>query len=250
MAAVVTLDRLHGLLKEQGFQSTLPWSSSPALADPPAATGIFALDAMLAGGLARGQISEISGPLSSGCTAVALAMVAAATQRGEAVAYIDSTDNFHPASAEQAGVNLDRLLLVRCRWPREAWDAVNLVVGAGGFGLILLDLAGTRSRRYLQEWQMRPWLKLKRSLENTQTTLVVAATHKGIAAHAAVARVEFRRKETRWRGRQGVSFVLGGMQTEASMAYQRHGAPGKRNPRSEQICSLDLEAAGEHRAAG
>lgn len=244
MAAVVTLDRLHGLLQERGFARSLPWRGTPLPTEPPASTGVAALDALLEGGLARGQISEISGALSSGCTAAAMAMVAAATRRGEATAYIDATDNFHPPTAEQAGVDLDRLLLVRCQWPREAWDAVNLVVSAGGFGLIVLDLMGTRSRRFLQEWQMRPWLKLQHSIANTQTTLLVAAPHKGIAAHAAVARVEFRRKEARWRGRPGVSFVLGGMQVEAALAYQRHARQGKRPPQREPQCTLELEAAG------
>lgn len=244
MAAVVTLDRLQGLLQERGFARSLPWRGTPAPAEPPASTGVAALDALLEGGLARGQISELSGALSSGCTAAAMAMVAAATQRGEAAAYIDATDNFHPPTAEQAGVDLERLLLVRCQWPREAWDAVSLVVGAGGFGLIVLDLMGTRSRRFLQEWQMRPWLKLQRGMENSQTALLVVAPHKGIAAHAAVARVEFRRKQARWRGKPGISFVLSGMQVEAALAYQRHPRHGKRSPQRELQCTLELEAAG------
>lgn len=250
MAAVVTLDRLQGLLRERGFAHSLPWQGKGAPAVSAASTGVAALDALLDGGLTRGQISEVSGPLSSGCTAAALAMVAASTQRGEATAYIDATDNFHPPTAQQAGVNLNRLLLVRCHWPREAWDAVNLVVGAGGFGLIVLDLMGTRSRRFLQEWQMRPWLKLQRSIENTQTTLLVAATHKGIAAHAATTRVEFRRKEAHWRGQAGVSFVLGGMEVEAALTYQRHPQQAKRAPQQEQSCTLELNATEELEATG
>lgn len=244
MAAVVTLDRLQGLLRERGLAHSLPWRGETAPAPPSASTGAEALDTLLNGGLARGRIHEISGALSSGCTAAALAMTAASTQRGEATAYIDATDNFHPPTARQAGVDLNRLLLVRCQWPREAWDAVNLVVGAGGFGLIVLDLMGTRSRRFLQEWQMRPWLKLQRGIENTRSILLVAATCKGIAAHAAAARVEFRRKEARWNGRPGVSLVLGGMQVEATLAYQRHPQPAKRTLRREQSCTLELEATG------
>ncbi|MDZ7639386.1 MAG: hypothetical protein U5J83_14220 [Bryobacterales bacterium] len=250
MAAVVTIAHLQGLLRERGFAHSLPWQSSRGPAAPTAPSGVMALDALLEGGFARGQISEISGALSSGCTGAAMAMVAAATRRGEATAYIDATDNFHPPTAQQAGVDLERLLLVRCQWPREAWDAVNLVVGAGGFGLIVLDLMGTRSRRFLQEWQMRPWLKLHRSIENSPTTLLVAATHKGIAAHAAVARVEFRRKEAQWQGLAGVSFVLGGMEVEAALAYQRHPRQGKRSPQREQSCTFALQVGGEREATG
>jgi recombination protein RecA len=75
--------------------------------------GIAALDA-LTGGLPRGSLTEISGPDSSGRTSVLLAALAAATQRGEICALIDATDSFHPHSAVAAGVDLTRLLWVRC----------------------------------------------------------------------------------------------------------------------------------------
>ena len=75
--------------------------------------GIVALDA-LTGGLPRGSLTEISGPDSSGRTSVLLAALAAATQRGETCALIDATDSFHPHSAAAAGIDLSRLLWVRC----------------------------------------------------------------------------------------------------------------------------------------
>jgi len=75
--------------------------------------GIVALDA-LTGGLPRGSLTEISGPDSSGRTSVLLAALAAATQRGEICALIDATDSFHPHSAVAAGIDLTRLLWVRC----------------------------------------------------------------------------------------------------------------------------------------
>jgi hypothetical protein len=78
-----------------------------------ASFGIAALDA-LTGGLPRGCLSEIIGPESSGRTSVLLAALAAATQRGEICALIDATDSFHPHSAAAAGVDLSRLLWVRC----------------------------------------------------------------------------------------------------------------------------------------
>ncbi len=75
--------------------------------------GISALDA-LTGGLPRGCLTEMIGPDSSGRTSVLLAALAAATQRGEICALIDATDSFHPHSAVAAGVDLTRLLWVRC----------------------------------------------------------------------------------------------------------------------------------------
>jgi hypothetical protein len=76
-------------------------------------SGIVSLDALI-GGLPRGGLTEITGPDSSGRTSVLLAALAAATQRGEICALIDATDSFHPHSAAAAGIDLARLLWVRC----------------------------------------------------------------------------------------------------------------------------------------
>ena len=69
---------------------------------------------LLGGGIPRGQITELVGKASSGCTSVALSLLAEATARQEIAAYIDASDCFDPPSAERAGVALDRLLWVRC----------------------------------------------------------------------------------------------------------------------------------------
>jgi len=78
-----------------------------------ASSGISDLDA-LTGGLPRGCLTEICGPASSGRTTVLLAALAAATRRGEYCALIDASDALDPHSVEAAGVDLDRLLWVRC----------------------------------------------------------------------------------------------------------------------------------------
>lgn len=77
------------------------------------ASGILQLDS-LTGGLARGCLTEICGSASSGRTSILLRALAQATQRGEVCALIDASDAFHPASAVDAGVEMSRLLWVRC----------------------------------------------------------------------------------------------------------------------------------------
>src|SRR5271169_529467 len=76
-------------------------------------TGVAALDA-LTGGLPRGALSEIAGATSSGRTGVMLAALAETTRRQEVCALMDASDSFDPSSAAAAGVDLDRLLWVRC----------------------------------------------------------------------------------------------------------------------------------------
>src|ERR1700683_2612830 len=76
-------------------------------------SGIAAMDA-LTGGLPRGCLTEICGPASSGRTSLLLAALAAATQRGEFCAVVDASDALDPHSAATAGIELERLLWVRC----------------------------------------------------------------------------------------------------------------------------------------
>ena len=83
----------------------------PAPATVP--SGISEIDA-LAGGLPRGALTEIFGPASCGRTALLLAALAAATRRQEVCALVDAGDSLHPESAAAAGIDLQRLLWIRC----------------------------------------------------------------------------------------------------------------------------------------
>lgn len=76
-------------------------------------SGIAAINA-LTGGWPRGCLTEICGPASSGRTTLLLAALAAATRRGEFCVLVDASDALDPQSVADAGVDLDRLLWVRC----------------------------------------------------------------------------------------------------------------------------------------
>jgi recombination protein RecA len=76
-------------------------------------SGIPQLD-LLTSGFARGCLTEICGTASSGRTSVLLFALARATQRGEVCALVDASDAFDPASAAAAGMEMGRLLWVRC----------------------------------------------------------------------------------------------------------------------------------------
>jgi hypothetical protein len=183
MAASAKLQQLESLLRDRGLGRALPVADKPVY--EPLPTGRPEVDRRLGGGLPRGAISEVVGPESSGRTALVFSALAQATQAGEVAAYIDATDCLDPRSAEQAGIVLERLLWVRCdsrerpRYERlreqpvdQAWQAVNLVAAAGGFGLIVADLGGL-PRRKLGEWQRRPWVRLRQAIEHTTTALTV-----------------------------------------------------------------------------
>jgi hypothetical protein len=101
---------------ESALAQRIPSALTPAprMFRPVAATGIASLDAMLHGGLPVGAVSELSGPECSGRTSAALSFVARLTQAGKVCAWIDVSNALDPASAAAVGVDLDRMLWVRC----------------------------------------------------------------------------------------------------------------------------------------
>src|SRR3989442_14440044 len=114
MALLARAD-LESLLRAKRLDRTLTSALPPSSNGPHddlavAATGLSPLDARLDGGFPRGQLSELVGPRSSGRTSVTLQLLAAATPRGELVAFIDALDMLDVESAAPAGIDLDRLL--------------------------------------------------------------------------------------------------------------------------------------------
>ncbi|PYT78843.1 MAG: hypothetical protein DMG40_18760 [Acidobacteria bacterium] len=77
-------------------------------------SGIAELDAVLGGGFPRGSLVELCGPASSGRTSLAFSLLAQATERQEACAFVDVSDCLDPISLAAAGVELPRLLWIRC----------------------------------------------------------------------------------------------------------------------------------------
>ena len=77
-------------------------------------SGISGLDAVLGGGFPRGSLVELCGPASSGRTSVAFSLLAEATEREEACAFVDVADSLDPISLAAAGIDLARLLWIRC----------------------------------------------------------------------------------------------------------------------------------------
>ena len=86
----------------------------PRLIRPVASCGIASVDELLEGGLPLGAITEMVGPECSGRTSFALSFLSQMTQAGKVCAWVDVSDGFHPESAAAAGIDLPRLLWVRC----------------------------------------------------------------------------------------------------------------------------------------
>jgi hypothetical protein len=184
---------------DRTLTSTLP---SLDRLDPSAlaATRIEGLDGCLQGGIPRGELSEIAGPRSSGRTSLLLQLMAAATGRGELVAIVDTCDRLDVASVTAAGVALDRLLWVRGdaisgpqladRAVERALQALNLILQAGGFGVVALDLADVPPTA-LRRLPFTTWLRVHRAIEGRDIACVLVTSIGGpkrARAHAVVDR--------------------------------------------------------------
>jgi recombination protein RecA len=95
--------------------SALTLAHRPLRANAP--TGICSLDKQLYGGLPLGAITEVVGPECSGRTALALSYIAQIMKEGKVCAWVDASDSLHLESAAGAGIDLARLLWVRCGVP-------------------------------------------------------------------------------------------------------------------------------------
>ncbi len=90
---------------------------TPGFIRATASVGIPEIDALLSGGLPLGAITEMIGPEGSGRTAAALSFLSQITRQGRICAWIDVADTLRPDAAAASGVDLKRLLWVRCGAP-------------------------------------------------------------------------------------------------------------------------------------
>jgi len=160
------------------------------------------------GGFPRGAISEIIGQESSGRTTLANALLAAATGRGETCCIIDTSDTFDPVSAAQAGTALSQLIWIRCGGNVEhAFKAADLILHAGGFGVVVLDLAriGDRAANRIP---ISYWYRFRRAIENTPTVLALVEKN-ALARSCAALMLDLKRDAAHWLGAPGFELLRG-----------------------------------------
>jgi hypothetical protein len=124
-------DQLQAVVAS-GRQASGPWS-----------TGLAQLDRALGGGIPRGRVTEISGPLAVGKTALLRRLVTHVLHTGAWVAWIDATRTLAPAPFTALGA---RFVVIRPPdTKRSAWTA-DLLLRSGVFALVVIDGAPPLSR--------------------------------------------------------------------------------------------------------
>jgi hypothetical protein len=178
---------------------------------------------LLKNGLPGGTVAEIVGRRSSGRTACLLHVLAQATRSGEVCAVVDTNDRFDPASGAAAGLLLERLVWVRCGGNAEhAMRAADLLLHAGGFGVVALDFCETNPKS-LNRIPLSYWFRFRRAIESTPTILLVAA-EANQAKSCSLNILNLELKAARWRGSPGFR-LLGGTEIAGRLERPATGGP-------------------------
>lgn len=182
-------------------------------------SGVPAIDAVLAGGLPRGKISELVGTRSTGRTAVLLAVLAAATRRGEVVACVDCADALHPESVLRAGADLRRLLWVRPLSLVDGLRCAELLLRTGGLAVVALDVGDVVPRVV----RGHSWPRLMRAAEQAHTACVVCAPRRLAGSFAALG-VGVEQRAVRWH--RGTWPLFDGFETVLRVVRNKLGVAG------------------------
>jgi len=193
----------------------------------------------LSGGLVRGRTSEFIGRVSSGRTSLAAAFAASATYRGEVVGWIDGANAFDPASMVAAGVDLARVLWVSVRdgtvsrglrknastpfARRQAvlLKATELVLDAGGFGLVVIDFGDLR-----YPIPQSSALRLARAAERSGSAVIALASHRMCGTFASLSIAMNRVAASFGCAAIGAPAVFDGLELKVNVARNKFGGSG------------------------
>jgi energy-coupling factor transporter ATP-binding protein EcfA2 len=203
-------------------------------------SGLAPLDALIDGGIPRGRITEITGRAGSGKTSIAASFASFATHRGEVAAWLDSSGSFDPESMAAAGVDLRRMLWASMR-RGAARDlrspllkgagpgvrlpivkAAELVLEAGGFGLVVVDFGeAVRALTYASS------LRIARAAERSGAAVIAIAPWRMCGTFAALSIATSRAGTSFSRLASGSPVIFDGLAVDAMVARNKMGGTGR-----------------------
>ncbi len=204
-------------------------------------SGLAPIDALTSGGIPRGRISEITGRAGSGKTSLAASFAASATQCGEVAAWLDSSGSFDPESMTAAGVELGRVLWASIVTTKATGDdriarpsflsltrrqsrivkAAELVLEAGGFGLVVIDFGESVSTLTHSSA-----LRIARAAERSGAAVIAIAPWRMCGTFAALSLTVSRVESTFSRLASGSPVMFDGLAVDAMVARNKMGGTG------------------------
>jgi recombination protein RecA len=194
-------------------------------------TGFAALDAILGpGGLPRSASVAIRGDGSSGRTTLVLRVAAAAQAAGSIVAWLDLSRTFDPVEAVARGVRLEWLVVITPETLDEGLAIAGSLLAGRSVDLIVLDLPGGRLATTDRPARVADRLRRLAALARRAETLLVVLEPPGLSGGLATAVTESTslRLELARRSWIRLGHDIVGQRTEALVARNRYGPPGRR----------------------
>jgi hypothetical protein len=174
MPSTTNIVQLRQLLAER-FPGLRPFSEQPLFKTACWPTGLAAIDHLLHGGLPKSAISElVSIRFSSGSALIVAALLRQTCQTRQWLGLVDGQDCFDPAPLDNT--LLSRLLWIRCRETKQAFQAADLLLRDGNLPLVVFDLRLNPAAE-LRRIPTTTWYRLQRIVELTSTTLLVLTPH-------------------------------------------------------------------------
>jgi hypothetical protein len=147
------------------------------------------------------------------------AALADVTRAGAVAALVDADGVFDPASASQAGIDLRRLLWVRCAGRRDdALHATDLLVRCPGFRLIALDLG-----EIIPRLSLTAAFRLRLAVRRRGVAMLIVGRRRLTGPSASLA-VETTQVAPEWTGPARTPTRLAGLETAMHVVRRRPGA--------------------------
>lgn len=145
-------------------------------------TGVPALDALLGGGLPKGEFTElVASGSGSGSAEVIHELLRKVALNRQFLALVDGVGSFDAGSVEPAV--LARLLWIQCRNATEAFRAADLILRDRNFTVLVLDLK-LNPLRELRKINGSAWHRYGRLLEQNQAAVLVVTPQKLVSVAA------------------------------------------------------------------
>jgi RecA/RadA recombinase len=198
-------------------------------------TGFAALDAILGpGGLPKSASVAIRGDGSSGRTTLSLRVAAEAQAQGSVVAWLDLSRSFDPVEAVARGIRLEWLVVITPASLDEGLSIAGSLLAGRSVDMLVLDLPGGRLAKTDKPARIADRLHRLAALARRAETLllILDAPNQGNKPGGGLAtavdqstgiRLELARRSWVRLGRDVV-----GQRTEALVAHNRHGPPGRK----------------------
>jgi hypothetical protein len=213
------------------FESLKAWLSTkpPALpVERLVPTAIPELDRLLGGGLPTGSIATFEG--EAGRWSIAARLAAGMTRRS-LVAILDDGGLYPPALAE-AGVSLDRVLVVTARKALETARAADILLRSRVCRLVLMPAVALRDA---------VWERLAKLAHRSGALLIVIAARAGAALGlVAAVRLHCVLERVLVHGRRGLWGIVAGFELAVDVRKHKHMAAGGSARVRIERCDADL----------